>query len=362
MTGASEIPPIPTSPFPGIESFRYVDRAVFFAREEEVEQLVRAVVVYRGMLLYGDSGCGKSSLVNAAFLPRMLACDFIPHLLRVQPVPDAEILVERIATSRDGRGPFLPSIFTDDDQNPERTVLTVEEFRRKLAAFRQPSLGERIVRNSYERSLAIREKLATDDPANTRWQRYLALTYEKKGDVGVAQGDLPNGLSSYKKSLQIREKLAAHDPADAQCQRDLSVSYNKIGDVQKTRRDLSASFSSYEKSLKIREKLVAHDPTNSQWQRHLSVNHEKIAIVQSVQSDLDNSFNSYKNSYRAAAQAIRTPDLQSTELLGQTVATYQSALETTQDIFLSYYNRVSQDVTLPDMWQAFPGAETFFPK
>src|SRR5215469_7561497 len=111
----ARIPPIPRSPFRGIESFRYVDRAVFFAREEEVERLVRAIEVYRGMLLYGDSGCGKSSLINAGLLPRMLAAGFNPHRLRVQPKPDAEILVERVAISADGRGPFLPSIFTNND-------------------------------------------------------------------------------------------------------------------------------------------------------------------------------------------------------------------------------------------------------
>jgi len=62
---------VPAAPYRGIRPFRYVDHAIFFARDEETRQLESLVAVYRGVMLYGDSGAGKSSLVNAGLLPRL---------------------------------------------------------------------------------------------------------------------------------------------------------------------------------------------------------------------------------------------------------------------------------------------------
>ncbi len=43
--------------------------------------------------------------------------------------------------------------------------------------------------NAYRDSLAIRERLAKADPENAGWQRDLSVSYEKVGNVLVAQGD-----------------------------------------------------------------------------------------------------------------------------------------------------------------------------
>ena len=69
---------------------------IFFGREQESEKLLRYVTVYRGVLLYGVSGTGKSSLVNAGFIPKVMAEGFAPERIRVQPRPGEEIIVERI--------------------------------------------------------------------------------------------------------------------------------------------------------------------------------------------------------------------------------------------------------------------------
>ena len=59
----------PAVPYRGIQPFRYEDHGIFFARGEETRLLTSLVAVYRGVFLYGASGNGKSSLVNAGLLP-----------------------------------------------------------------------------------------------------------------------------------------------------------------------------------------------------------------------------------------------------------------------------------------------------
>jgi ABC-type lipoprotein export system ATPase subunit len=68
-TIAQNTTPVPEIPYRGIESLRFVDQRVFCAREEETWDLLSNILINRGVLLYGDSGSGKSSLINAGLIP-----------------------------------------------------------------------------------------------------------------------------------------------------------------------------------------------------------------------------------------------------------------------------------------------------
>jgi tetratricopeptide (TPR) repeat protein len=71
------------------------------------------------------------------------------------------------------------------------------------------------------------------------------------------QGDLSGALASYQKSLAIEERLAASDASNAEWQQFLSLSHDKVGDVQQEQGDLSGAVESYRKSLGTIERLVA---------------------------------------------------------------------------------------------------------
>ena len=85
------------------------------------------------------------------------------------------------------------------------------------------------------------ERLAEHDPSNASSQRDLSVSYDRVGDVQVAQGDLAGALTSYRDSLAIRERLAQADPGNAGWRRDLAVSHNKIGNVQVAQGDLAGA-------------------------------------------------------------------------------------------------------------------------
>lgn len=123
---------LPDTPYRGIESFRYVDQNIFFAREEETRKLLRYVAVYRGVMFYGESGCGKSSLINAGFIPAAISEGFTPDRLRIQPKPGEEIVVERISTNNNGQAPFLPSNFVGPEDTRSRIVISAEALKKRL--------------------------------------------------------------------------------------------------------------------------------------------------------------------------------------------------------------------------------------
>src|SRR5205814_7053575 len=122
----------PREPYRGIEQFRFIDRPIFFERRDETRKLVRLVSMYRGTLLYGESGVGKSSVINAGFIPAMIEEGFLPERLRVQPVPGAELVVERIALTDEGTAPFLPSRFAANDEPRTRLVFSTADVHARV--------------------------------------------------------------------------------------------------------------------------------------------------------------------------------------------------------------------------------------
>jgi WD40 repeat protein len=116
----------PADPFRGIKPFRLADSGLLAAREDEIEQMTRLITMYRGVLLYGESGSGKTSLVNAGVVPRMLEAGFWPHRVRVPP-DVGEFVLEPIQHSDADRNATVPSAFagaTDDG----RLEIKADEF------------------------------------------------------------------------------------------------------------------------------------------------------------------------------------------------------------------------------------------
>ncbi|HEY6667219.1 MAG TPA: FHA domain-containing protein [Propionibacteriaceae bacterium] len=119
---------IPDVPYRGIQPFRYRDHPIFLSRGDETRRLLHRVVVYRGVLLYGESGAGKSSLVNAGLFPVAEQAGFRPERLRVQPRQGEELVLERIPVTADGSS-FLSSSFAEEGDPSQRAVLSLQSFR-----------------------------------------------------------------------------------------------------------------------------------------------------------------------------------------------------------------------------------------
>jgi len=68
---------LPDRPYPGLEPFQQTDAAVYFGRDNEIDQVIAVLNRRRRnnargfILVLGASGCGKSSLVRAGVLPRL---------------------------------------------------------------------------------------------------------------------------------------------------------------------------------------------------------------------------------------------------------------------------------------------------
>jgi len=55
--------------YPGVKPFSENESDIFFGREADVEQLHNLVLLEKLVVLFGKSGYGKSSLINAGLIP-----------------------------------------------------------------------------------------------------------------------------------------------------------------------------------------------------------------------------------------------------------------------------------------------------
>src|SRR6188474_2886564 len=70
-THTAEVQTTPIEPYVGPRSFRKEQREFFFGRDEEADELVSVITAHSAVLLYSQSGAGKTSLLNAKLIPKL---------------------------------------------------------------------------------------------------------------------------------------------------------------------------------------------------------------------------------------------------------------------------------------------------
>jgi hypothetical protein len=58
--------------FPGVKPFETADQQIFFGRDKNIEELYHLILLEKLVVLFGKSGYGKTSLLNAGIIPRFL--------------------------------------------------------------------------------------------------------------------------------------------------------------------------------------------------------------------------------------------------------------------------------------------------
>jgi tetratricopeptide (TPR) repeat protein len=149
-------------------------------------------------------------------------------------------------------------------------------------------------------------RLAQSDPGNAGWQRDLSVSYNKIGDVLVAQGNLAEALKSFRDGLAIRERLAQSDPRNAGWQRDLYTALWFVADVDIRQGNLVPALEKLNSGREIMQRLAQSDPGNAGWQRELSVSYNKIADVLVAQGNLAEALKSLRDGHAIAVRLAQS--------------------------------------------------------
>ena len=85
------------NPWPGLAAYDEAASHWFKGRDDEADALLRLVQLAPLVALYGRSGLGKSSLLQAGLFPRLRAAGLLPVLLRIDHSAEAPDVPEQIA-------------------------------------------------------------------------------------------------------------------------------------------------------------------------------------------------------------------------------------------------------------------------
>jgi tetratricopeptide (TPR) repeat protein len=152
---------------------------------------------------------------------------------------------------------------------------------------------------------AIAQRLVQADPSHSGWQRDLAVSHERLGDLAVQTGDLKAARESYQQALAIRQRLVQADPSNTEWQRDLSVSHIKLGDLAVQTGELKAARESYQQDFAIAQRLVQANPSNREWQRDLAVSHERLGDLAVQTGELKAARESYQQDLAIAQRLVQ---------------------------------------------------------
>jgi len=70
------------SPFKFLDSYAIEDNDIFFGRDLEIEEVYNKVFQNKTLFVYGESGTGKSSLINCGLANKFKDTDWLPVNVR----------------------------------------------------------------------------------------------------------------------------------------------------------------------------------------------------------------------------------------------------------------------------------------
>lgn len=100
-------------PYPGLRSFEEEDTEFFFGREKEREELFTMIHRWPCVVLFGSSGSGKSSLINAGLIPRLLnetSQEKVWDVKKIRPRKDPILAVREAYSFLESNEPYSSSV------------------------------------------------------------------------------------------------------------------------------------------------------------------------------------------------------------------------------------------------------------
>ena len=116
---------------------------------------------------------------------------------------------------------------------------------------------------AYERAMAVREKLAHENPRVGLYQNELARVLNLLGSLHQVLDQPAEARKSHAKAVSIREKLVAENPATP-LQVDLAWSYSQFADFEIASGRVDEASRLYQQALALATKLTAANPPNPQ--------------------------------------------------------------------------------------------------
>ena len=155
---------------------------------------------------------------------------------------------------------------------------------------------------AYQEALKVLKELAKDLPAHAEisdFQRELAATHQNVGDIEAATQKLKEAMNSYHEALAIRRKLARENPAVTDDQADLGRILCVLGALQDRSGDSPGAIQSFKQAIERQSLLVEMAPGAKPYLRNLGRQYGELARLQRKSKLTSEAIASYRQAQDA---------------------------------------------------------------
>lgn len=147
---------------------------------------------------------------------------------------------------------------------------------------------EQLTLRAFDAALQTGESLAAEFPTDTMIRRNLSVSYERIGDMVLAEED-------YTASLETAERLVQLAPGRAEPLHDRLVTLNRLGDAQAAMGDNRAAVDSFKAMVADGDALLDIDPFSQPWANDVSLGLERLGNAQTATGDVAAALKSHQD-------------------------------------------------------------------
>ncbi len=129
----------------------------------------------------------------------------------------------------------------------------------------------------HREGLAIRRRLAAQNPGNVAWTLDVAWSLMAVGDALAAKRDHAGALAALREALAIRRARLAAEAENDGLRCDAAASLARIADVLAASGERAGAVAAYHEARAIVQELIARAPERAEWREDLAAIEERIA-------------------------------------------------------------------------------------
>jgi len=231
----------------------------------------------------GDTGAARASFRKAAALfesvakanpnnvTDQLTNAFGHRILTFTSPPDAHQQIEQAMA-------ITERLMKVDGANPKVRNERAIEFG--VLASVQESAGDLVsALESYRAGLAIVEDLQKTNPDYPRIRQRAAMGAVQLGDELARLGSRKEALQANQAGIDAYEAVTRNNKTDARAARELAVTWDKRGDIELMDGDAAGAMREHRRSLAVKEPMASGDPQNSMLRLDVSGSKAGIGIA-----------------------------------------------------------------------------------
>lgn len=135
-------------------------------------------------------------------------------------------------------------------------------------------------RDHYAADLALRRRLAAQDPENQRWREFLGTSHEYLGNLLVTRGETAAARPHLEAARRTFDGLAARDPGNGDWRYKQAWSYLWLGRLEHAERRFGPARADWLRANGIAGDLARIDPERANWRLLLGVARFHTALDQ----------------------------------------------------------------------------------